>query len=1466
MTARFSRFALAALALVFTPFALSGDEIDIVVNAVEVEPDEIFPGTTIAVSVEYGNEGAEDDPPVPNPSGSFTINISVDHDQFGNFASGSITGNSLTSGEGSTGSTTIALPLDVRPGSYTVTATASGVSGDVDTSNNSGEATFGIEATPDLRITDLEYDVGEFFGGDVINMSITWENASTDPSGNTSLAVFPETGQDYRISVRLSPDPQFGENLGDNSFGDDYVLFFQDFFGDNSGGALVAGESVTVTWKQQLPGNFEGNYNVLARIDTLQKVAESQEDSLSLQGNNTWQAEETAKVSLLPLNFPDTALVSEKADGSNGEGPSEEPSITADGRFIVFQSRAAFVEGDTNNDYDIYLKDTSSGALSLITTVGTGQSANGASRNPVISETGRYIAFQSEATDLVPGDTNNFSDVFVLDRQSNAIRRVSVSGNGSQANGPSFRPDMSDNGRRIVFESQATNLVTGDTNAATDIFFFNFVSENTFRISVASDESQADGPSFEPRISGDGRWVAFRSGATNLVDDDTNGLDDIFVRQLDGGTRTERVSVGVRADDTLNQANGRSFNPALNEDGSLVVFASDASTLDPTGPADTNGVTDIILFDRDTDGDGNFDETGAIASMRILASDGSQPNNPTDATPGGLGSLEPDISADGQYIVFRSEADNLVPPTVTNLSDGRSFTSPTIIDYTDTNRFTDIYLYDTQSQENTRVSVNRFGGQTIRLLGTPSSASSRQAVISSDGRFVAMASDAENNAGLGHSLTNRQPTDDNGFRDVYVHDRRIPVLTDTDRPSVTFLDPGPAESHSFGIGATIPLTATGSIDVGQIDRIDFYANNVLIGSAEEAEIVPSSGFFTFDWTPTVAFDYQVTAIAVGSNGIESLVSKPVAITVTPFNGSRLPEPVISAPTDGSALLATAVTEVSASVSDPDGDLVSVQFFANGEAIGAPQNVAPSGDSAAETFTTNWIPGAAGIYALTVVATDNAGNSAATSATVTAAGEGGGDDDGGTGGGTGTTPQTLFFNGIEDKTPSSPAFALDATATSGLEVDFRIVSGNELVAINDGIVTLLGGTGTVVIEATQSGNDTFAPATAVRQSFDIQAFAVASTGTENPLEGLAYGNGLFVTVGRNGTILTSGNGLSWTARDSGIQTDLSDVIYANNRFVAVGWFGQILVSANGTSWSTVDSGTNNVLESITWTGDQFIAAGSFGTILTSPDGDTWTSRTSGTTSSLSVAVGDLSRQVVAGQGGLIRSATDGTSWTARQSGTVRNLRGGTVAQGRYLLTGDNGTVLLSSDGVSWTEQATPTSQALYDAIDTGSAVFAVGAAGTLLVSDSGINWTEEAAGTAAGLNAIAFDGSGTLVAVGSQGTAIVASLGDLSADSAFLAGSLAVSTDGWYVSDWFGLYNNGSRPWLFHEDLGWLYQEGAGATDSWLYHPSLGWLWTTPTLFPYVYSADRDGWLYYQGGTSDPAWFYNYATGKWIPVD
>ncbi|MEG4109299.1 hypothetical protein [Microcoleus sp. S13_C5] len=271
--------------------------------------------------------------------------------------------------------------------------------------------------------------------------------------------------------------------------------------------------------------------------------------------------------------------VSVDSAGNQGNSFSYTPSISPDGRFVAFTSDASnLVPGDTNNSYDIFVRDTLTNTTSRVSLDSAGNQGNRNSYRPSISAGGRFVAFESDASNIVPGDTNNTNDIFVRDTLTNTTTRVSIDSAGNQANDASDGASISADGRFVAFDSYASNLVPGDTNNTNDIFVRDTLTNTTTRVSVDSAGNQQNFSSFfnVSSISADGRFVAFTSFASNLVPGDTNAYTDIFVRDTLTNTTT-RVSFGSAG----NQGNSVSQSPSISADGRFVAFTSFASNLVP---------------------------------------------------------------------------------------------------------------------------------------------------------------------------------------------------------------------------------------------------------------------------------------------------------------------------------------------------------------------------------------------------------------------------------------------------------------------------------------------------------------------------------------------------------------------------------------------------------------------------------------------------------------------------------------------------------------------------------------------------------------------------------------------------------------------------------------------------------------------------------------------------------------------
>lgn len=430
----------------------------------------------------------------------------------------------------------------------------------------------------------------------------------------------------------------------------------------------------------------------------------------------------TSQISMEVEQIGVTTRVSVASDGAQANASALDASISADGRYVAFRSLASnLVPGDTNNRRDIFVHDRQTGETTRVSVASDGSQATNNSDYPSISADGRFVAFQSMATNLVTGDTNNASDIFVHDRQTGLTERVSLTHDEAQANKGSWYPSVSANGDMVAFQSYASNLIgTGeDTNGENDIFVRAIQSGSTIRVSKSSAGNQANGDSSWPSISLDGRFVAFSSDATNLVsEEDTNSAWDIFVHDLSSG-ETRRASVssdGNQGEDDLD-----SNNASVAWDGTsvYVAFESEAGNLVID---DTNDSIDVFVHIF-VPGLAGVTECVSVTNVGVVGN--------------GI-SYRSSISADGRRVAFQSYADNLVND--------------------DTLDFPDIFVHDRQTGTNERVSVSSVGEQGNEGSLYPS--------ISANGLSVTFQSFADN---LVSDDTNQRV-------DIFVHETILPDL------------------------------------------------------------------------------------------------------------------------------------------------------------------------------------------------------------------------------------------------------------------------------------------------------------------------------------------------------------------------------------------------------------------------------------------------------------------------------------------------------------------------------------------------------------------------------------------------------------------------------------------------------------------------------------------------------------------
>lgn len=290
-------------------------------------------------------------------------------------------------------------------------------------------------------------------------------------------------------------------------------------------------------------------------------------------------------------------LISIKKDALiSGNGASLNPVVSTNGQYAAFASGATnLVTGDTNGLRDVFWRDRVAGVTRLVSRTSAGTSGNGDSDSPVLSQDGRYVAFHSRASNLVTNsDSNADYDVFLWDSQDNSVVLVSRAADGASGAGMSFAPQISANGRVVSFASLATNLVSNDTNGTIDAFARDLELETSYLASINTNGFSGNGSCGLPVLSADGRYVAFLSAASDLVTNDFNSVNDAFVRDLQTGV-TKLVSVNTAGTDG---GSGASYGPAISSNGRYVAFSSLATNL--VAVADTNGLLDVFVRDLQT--------------------------------------------------------------------------------------------------------------------------------------------------------------------------------------------------------------------------------------------------------------------------------------------------------------------------------------------------------------------------------------------------------------------------------------------------------------------------------------------------------------------------------------------------------------------------------------------------------------------------------------------------------------------------------------------------------------------------------------------------------------------------------------------------------------------------------------------------------------------------------------------------
>ena len=423
----------------------------------------------------------------------------------------------------------------------------------------------------------------------------------------------------------------------------------------------------------------------------------------------------TSKPRAYDVKVPQSIAVGRAALGPRAGRTSEfgaaGASISANGRYVAFSSYSSdLVAGDANGYADIFVWDRQSGDTEMVSFRTVVGDSNGDSYDPMISPDGGSVVFTSGATTLVAADGNGSSDVFVWDRGSSGVERVSVASGGGAGNGDSFDPSIAGGGNAIAFTTRATNLVPDDTNVATDVLVRARASQTTTLVSRTPGGAVGNDNSGLPSVSSDGAWVAFETAATDIAPGDTNGEYDVVRRPLFTNGPTRLVSVRPNG----SPGNGISAAPSISADGKRVAFESIASNL---AAGDTNTRADVFVWDAGTG-------RTTLVSRARSAGGGAADAASTSAS----------ISGDGRFVGWASAATDLAPG--------------------DANGITDVFVRNLAAGVTSTVSAFLDGSTPVQESRAPS--------LSRDGRYVAYQSGA----------TAFAFDDDNGYDDVFRCDRR----------------------------------------------------------------------------------------------------------------------------------------------------------------------------------------------------------------------------------------------------------------------------------------------------------------------------------------------------------------------------------------------------------------------------------------------------------------------------------------------------------------------------------------------------------------------------------------------------------------------------------------------------------------------------------------------------------------------
>ncbi len=471
------------------------------------------------------------------------------------------------------------------------------------------------------------------------------------------------------------------------------------------------------------------------------------------------------------------------AGNQSAGGTPVATDLSPDGRYVVFSSDSTdLVANDTNGATDVFLRDNQAKTTERISiTDADAQSALGGYQG-LVSATGRFVAFMSDSEDLIIGDTNLSTDVFVRDRQLGTTARVSRRNNGGQGDGGSYLQAMTPDGRFIVFASDSENLIgLVDQNFSTDVYLRDTLAGTTTRVSVATDGTEGDLESFGGSISDDGRYVAFVSNASNFDINDSGVYTDVFVRDRTAVTTTRITALAGGDEGDLD-----STNVAISGNGAVVAFDSDAGNLVAT--PDTNDTSDVYAAPA----------AGGTIQRISVGTTGEDSDDYSFVT---------GLSDNGRFVLFQSGASNLSTLVGTALSNS--------------------YLRDRTAGSTALAGTTSRMGEPSNL--DPAVAGSTPGAISGDGRYIVFTSFA----------SDVTPSDTNGtVADLYQRSNPVPFLLFATPTTIARGTSGTISMHGSSLhpgslvlmGEGVEVTGLTFVSDAQVDVAVTVAANAELGA------------------------------------------------------------------------------------------------------------------------------------------------------------------------------------------------------------------------------------------------------------------------------------------------------------------------------------------------------------------------------------------------------------------------------------------------------------------------------------------------------------------------------------------------------------------------------------------------------------------------------------------------------------